>query len=113
MTRKLPVLETEFEIIDRYICSHRFKTAEYWWAWRPKSGTVDETDYSMVDVFVRRTEKLIEQLEAADNNFDQAAPAFSFPFPARVGLVRENESLLIPKTVYLCRSCQKSGYYEL
>ena len=82
MTRKLPVLETEFEIIDRYICSHRFKTAEYWWAWRPKSGTVDETDYSMVDVFVRRTGKLIEQLEAADSNFDQSAPGFSFPFPA-------------------------------
>ena len=100
----------KFEIIDRNGGRHRFMGDEYWWAWRPKSGTADEDDFKIVDVFKKRTEEETLALEDADEGFDSGAPTFSFPYPARVGNVSEDTCLTMPFSELQMEQCPRCGY---
>lgn len=95
--------EAEFEVIDQYGERHRFKRgAGYWWAWRPKSGTIDTPDTEFLDVFKR--------FEEDEDEDGEGTELFAtFPKPARVGNVSEDTGLSMPYRELQMEQCPRCG----
>lgn len=98
--------ETEFEVIDQYGERHRFKrSAGYWWAWRPKPGTVDVDDSEFLDVF--------KHFEEGEDDDGEGTELFAtFPKPARVGNVTEDTCLSMPFRELQLEQCPRCGFIK-
>jgi hypothetical protein len=97
----MPKQANHFEIIDQYGQRHRFDRSQgYWWAWKPKPGTIDADDPEFLDVFR-------EDAEGETDIVD------TFPKPARVGDVFEDSCLSVPLREKPIEQCPLCGFKQL
>jgi len=95
--------ETEFEVIDQYGERHRFSRPQYWWAWKPKPGTIDVDDPDFLHVF--------QHFEEGEDDHGEGDELFAvFPRPAKVGGVTPDTCLTMPFRELSLERCPMCGY---